>query len=266
MILDDIVAAKQKRLDIQKQEKPMDLLMAQTENEAIKPDFFKSALTDPGLSVIAEIKKASPSRGLICKDFVPTVIAKRYEKHGADAISVLTEQDFFLGSNKYLTAISDVVSIPVLRKDFIIDIWQVYESRLIGAHAILLIAAILTQKQLTLYREAAKTLGMCALVEAHNEQELKKALNSGAEIIGINNRNLKTFQVSLDTIERLVNKIPSGKVIVSESGIENGEDARYLRQLDVDAVLIGESLMRAENVQEKLEEIKKAGAHKEWLR
>ncbi len=257
MILGDIVAAKQKRLAVQKQGKPIDLLLAQIENEDVKPNFFKTALTKPGLSIIAEVKKASPSKGLICKDFNPIGIAERYEKHGADAISVLTEQDFFLGSSEYLKEIRDVVRIPILRKDFIIDIWQVYESRLIGTHAILLIASILTEKQLIEFREAAKKLGMCALVETHNEEEMSKTIDSGAEIIGINNRDLKTFDVSLNITERLMGRIPSRKVVVSESGIKSGSDAEYLHKMGVDAILVGESLMRAGSVQAKLDELKK---------
>ncbi len=256
MILDDIVAVKRQKLALQMQNKPLDSLMAQIDNDDTKKQLFKSALETPGLSVIAEVKKASPSKGVICEDFRPKDISERYEKYGADAISVLTEENFFLGSNEYLQQVKDTVEIPVLRKDFIIDIWQVYESKVLGADAILLIAAILTDKQLAEFREAAQKLGLCALVETHNEQEMKKALGSGAKIIGINNRDLKTFEVSLKTTENLIRLIPPGKVIVSESGINTADDARFLRKMGADAVLVGESLMRAGNVKDKLKELK----------
>ena len=257
MILDDIVAAKQKRISQSINKLQLSELIAEVEKTgSIVPGQFRTALDSEGLSVIAEVKKASPSKGLISKDFDPVSIAKRYEEYGADAISVLTEEDFFLGSNDYLTRIRESVSTPLLRKDFIIDIWQVYESRLIGANAVLLIVSILSDKQLKEYRQIANELGMCTLVETHNEQEMKRAIDSGAQIIGINNRDLKTFEVSLETTQRLIKMIPSGITVVSESGVMNANDAKYLRELGVDAVLVGESLMKADSIQNQLSAIK----------
>ena len=255
MILDDIVAVKRRKLAQQKITLSIDEMAAQIQN-ADADNRFLTALKSPGLSVIAEVKKASPSKGVICEDFHPERIAQAYEKCGADAVSVLTEEDFFHGSNDYLSAVANTVCIPVLRKDFMIDIWQVYEARYIGAQAILLIAAILSERQLREYREAAQMLGMYALVETHDINEMQKALDSGAEIIGINNRNLKTFDVSLETTERLIKYVPSGKTVVSESGIMCGADARFVTALGADAVLVGESLMCTGNIEEKMKELK----------
>ncbi|MBT3319973.1 MAG: indole-3-glycerol phosphate synthase TrpC [Clostridia bacterium] len=260
MILKVIVAAKKARLRLQKRKMPLRQLMASIARDGVHVHGrFLDALKKPGLSVIAEVKKASPSRGVICEDFDPQVIAKRYEKHGADAVSVLTETDFFAGSNAYLQTVSESVHIPVLRKDFIFDIWQVYESRLIGADAILLIASILNVHQLKRFRKTANALGMDALVEVHNEIEMKKAINSGAKIIGINNRNLKTFEVQLSVTEDLMKMIPEGVAAVSESGIMSGSDARRAVLSGADAVLVGESLMRSNNIEKSLKELKQAG-------
>ncbi len=260
MILEDIVAKKRIRLQQAMCSLPFDEL-AQT--VADMPDTqqgrFEAALKTPGLSVISEIKKASPSKGIISSDFKPVEIARQYEACGANAISVLTEEDFFLGSSEYLTAVKKAVSLPLIRKDFIIDVWQVYESKLLGADAILLIAAILSDNELAGFRETAKMLGMCALIETHDEQEMKRAIDSGAETIGINNRNLKTFEVSLKTTEKLIKLIPPGKVVVSESGIMTAQDAEYICGLGADAVLVGESLMKAQDIGQQLAAIKKAG-------
>ncbi len=260
MILKLIVAAKKAGLRVQKRKMPMRQLMALIARDGVQVHGrFLDALKKPGLSVIAEVKKASPSRGVICEDFEPETIAKRYEKYGADAVSVLTETVFFLGSNEYLHTVSDSVHVPVLRKDFIFDIWQVYESRLIGADAILLIASILNVHQLKRFRKTANALGMDALVEVHNAGEMKKAIASGAKIIGINNRNLKTFDVSLSVTEDLIKMIPEGVAAVSESGIMSGSDAQKVMQMGADAVLVGESLMRSDNIEKSLKELKQAG-------
>jgi len=185
---------------------------------------FKEALKnkEKPLNIIAEVKKASPSKGLICKEFNYMDIAKAYEKGQAAALSVLTEPRYFQGSNQYLTEIKEVVGLPVLRKDFIIDPIQIYEAKAIGADALLLIVAALTEKELKIYLNLATTLGLDALVETHNEEEVKIALEAGAEIIGVNNRDLQTFNVTLDTSEKLRNLIPREKVFVSESGIHTG--------------------------------------------
>lgn len=260
MILDEIVAVKRVRLREAKRNMPVRKLMGLIAREgAYTHGRFLDAMQKPGLSVIAEVKKASPSRGIICEDFHPVEIALQYEKYGADAVSVLTEPDYFAGSNEYLTSVSDSVHIPVLRKDFIIDIWQVYESCCIGAQAVLLISSILSERQLRKFRESANALGMCALVEVHNEDEMKKAIDSGARVIGINNRDLKTFDVSLGVTERLIKLVPQGIVTVSESGIMNGDDAKRVAQMGVDAVLVGESLMRSKNIEKSLNELKTAG-------
>ena len=261
MILDDIVAAKRKRLAALKEQMTTSQMMERIEADA-KVSFgrFAAALQMPGLSVIAEVKKASPSKGVIAQDFDPGRIAAQYERGGADAVSVLTERDFFLGSTFHLAQVHEAVSIPALRKDFIIDEIQICEARLFGAEAVLLIAAILSDKQLTQFREFAQSLGMDALVESHDEDEMKRAISSGAQLIGINNRDLKTFDVSLATTERLIKMIPADKIVVSESGILSAEDARLVSQMGADAVLVGESLMRADDPAALLRKIKSAGA------
>jgi len=260
MILDKIVAAKWLRLEKQKQHMPIEALMervrAMPQRES---SVFENALKRDGLSIIAEVKKASPSKGVISEDFHPVEIAREYESCGADAVSVLTEEDFFMGSGEYLTEIGKAVALPLLRKDFLFDIWQVYESRLLGAHAILLIAGILSAEQMRTFQDAASRLGMDALVEAHDEGELEKALNAGVKIVGINNRDLKTFDVSLKTTERLLGMVPSGVITVSESGIFTADDAQFVYDLGADAVLVGESLMRAGDVKAQLSALKAAG-------
>jgi len=206
---------------------------------------FMNALSAQGLSFICEVKKASPSKGIIAENFPWLEIAKEYEEGGASAISVLTEPEFFLGSDNYLKEISAAVKIPTLRKDFIIDKYQIYEAKTLGAKAILLICALLDQKTLTEFIAAAKTLALDCLVEIHNEEEAKEALSAGANIIGINNRDLTTFNVDTGLASRLKNKIPSEILTVAESGIKTADDIRALKNIGVNAVLIGESLMKA---------------------
>lgn len=205
--------------------------------------------------IIAEVKKASPSKGIIRPDFDPVAIARSYESAGAAAISVLTDEEFFQGHLDYLTDCREAVSLPVLRKDFTIDEFQIFEARHAGADAVLLIAALLDTGKLTDFRLLAESLGMTALVEVHDEVELESALASGAAVIGINNRNLQTFEVTLDTTFRLAPRIPPGKVIVSESGIATNDDLRLLADAGVYAALVGESLMRAADPGEKLKEL-----------
>lgn len=217
-----------------------------------KPDEFKKALSKPGIQIIAEIKKASPSAGLIDQNFDPLRIAGEYEAADVAAISVLTEEEFFQGSLEILEQVRNHVSLPLLRKDFIIDSYQVYQSKYFGANCILLIASILSEQQLKIFYELAKNLNLNALVEVHNESELKKTLSIDAEIIGINNRNLTTFKVDVETSLKLKEKIPTGKITVSESGIKNYHQVRELEQAGFDAILIGESLMRAEDKKEKI--------------
>jgi indole-3-glycerol phosphate synthase len=215
---------------------------------------FKSALQriDGNLAVIAEIKKASPSAGLIAKSFNPVAIANNYERTGADAISVLTDEQFFQGQVGYLAQVRGRVSLPLLRKDFILDELQVVQSAAGGADAILLIVAALAQKQLVDLSKAAEKYQLDALVEVHTREELDRALGAGAEIIGINNRDLATLDVDLSVTEKLSEKIPDGVVLVSESGIKNAEDVARMKRCRINAILVGEALMRGETSIEAL--------------
>ena len=222
-----------------------------------KGDFpFEQALKKEGISFICECKKASPSKGLIAPDFPYLEIAKAYETAGADAISVLTEPKWFLGSDQYLREIAAEVSVPCLRKDFTVDPYMIYEAKVLGASAVLLICSILSEEQLKEYREIADTLGLSALVEAHDEEEIRMALRSGARIIGVNNRNLKDFSVDTENSRRLREMVPPEVLFVSESGVRTPEDVAKLREIGVDAVLIGETLMRAEDKKAKLAELR----------
>jgi len=214
---------------------------------------FENALLNRrrSMGLIAEVKKASPSKGLIRADFEPVGLAQTYEAAGADCISVLTDQPYFQGASEYLTQIRHAVDIPLLRKDFIIDPLQIYEARLIGADAILLIAALLSQRQMQDYLQLAKDLGMDVLIEVHDETELADVLQlEGATLIGVNNRNLRTFEVDLEHTRRLIEQMPQGVTIVSESGISRSEDIRWLESIGAHAVLVGEHFMRQDDVAE----------------
>lgn len=217
---------------------------------------FEKALKKEGMSFICECKKASPSKGVIAKDFPYLEIAKDYEKAGADCISVLTEPKWFLGNADYLKEIASEVSIPCLRKDFTVDDYMIYEAKLLGASAVLLICSILTENQIKEYINVCDTLGLSALVEAHDEEEIKMALNAGARIIGVNNRNLKDFSVDTDNSKHLRELVPSDVVFVSESGVSTAEDVKALYDIGTDAVLIGETLMRANDKTAKLKELR----------
>ncbi len=258
-MLDKIVSKKTKRIEQLKMIMDLNTIAKKAEKMTsgnIQDKSLYSALKDKeGLSIIAEIKKASPSKGLISKDFRYMEYAKAYNQH-ADAISVLTEEDYFMGSVEYLTNIKKEVTIPVLRKDFIIDAYQIYESKVIGADAILLICGILSQSQLDSHVNLARNLGLDCLVEVHDERDIHMALRAGADIIGINNRNLKTFRVDICNTERLIRSIPPFIVKVSESGIHTREDMAYLEKAGADAVLIGEAFMRAENIENKFVELR----------
>jgi indole-3-glycerol phosphate synthase len=210
-----------------------------------KDHVFLDALKKPGMSYICEVKKASPSKGLIAKDFPYLDIATEYEAAGASAISCLTEPDYFMGSNEYLSAISEKVEIPVLKKDFTIDEYMIYQAAYYKASAVLLICALLDDAALKGYRELAESLDMDALVETHDEAEAERALKSGARIVGVNNRDLRTFKVDTNTSIRLRKLVPKEVAFVSESGISSAEDIRKLRENGTDAVLIGETLMRS---------------------
>ena len=241
MILDDIVANKRLQLQQEKELKPLKAFLGGIMDTPVRD--FKGALNKKNISIIAEVKKASPSKGIIREAFDSASIAEVYQETDMDAVSVLTERKFFQGQDEYIEIAKKVNSKPVLRKDFIIDEYQLYQSRAIGADAVLLIAAVLGG-DLKSYYEKASELGLFCLVEVHTVEELYSALSSGCDIIGINNRNLKTFNVDLGTTEELIRYIPRGITIVSESGIKSPQDVRYLRTLGVNAVLIGETFMR----------------------
>lgn len=224
-----------------------------------KGDFsFQQALKKPGVSFICECKKASPSKGLIAPNFPYLEIAKEYETAGADCISVLTEPKWFLGNDEYLKKIAESVLIPCLRKDFTVNEYQIYQAKVLGASAVLLICSVLTENQMKDYIRICDELGLSALVEVHDEQEVQTALNTGARIIGVNNRNLKDFSVDTDNSRRLRELIPPNVLFVSESGVRTAEDVSTLRKIGADAVLIGETLMRASDKRAKLEELRGA--------
>ncbi|MBI5561036.1 MAG: indole-3-glycerol phosphate synthase TrpC [Deltaproteobacteria bacterium] len=216
---------------------------------------FAGALKGKGVNIIAEVKKYSPSKGVLRENFDPVKIAKVYERNGACAISVLTDKKYFMGSLEYLSMVKEGVGVPVLRKDFIIDPYQVYESRLAGADAILLIAAALSKAVLKKLLKICESLGMCPLVEVRSEEELKEVVLTGAEVIGINNRDLNTFRVDIGTTIRLAKKIPGGRIIVSESGITSSSDIHALMEEGVDAFLVGEALLREEDIAGKMREL-----------
>lgn len=246
--LDNIVAAKRKRLAALSTNKSFYMNAFNTEqslNNHVSASFYNS-ITDPARSgIIAEFKRASPSKGTINKDLLPENAAIAYENAGAAAISVLTEEDYFSGSLSDLIAVRKATNLPVLRKDFIIDEIQIHESAAAGANAILLIAALLSTEKLLKFREAGETLGIDSIVEVHNEEDMKSAIDSGARIIGVNNRDLRTFEVSLDVSRRLIKHRPSSVVMVAESGIASPKDILELRALGYQSFLIGEAFMRS---------------------
>ena len=217
---------------------------------------FEKALKKIDIAFICECKKASPSKGIIAEDFPYLQIAKEYEAAGADCISVLTEPKWFLGSDRYLQEIAQAVDIPCLRKDFTVDEYMIYEAKCLGASAILLICSILSENQIKEYIEICDMLGLSALVEAHDEAEVKTALDCGSRIIGVNNRNLKDFSVDTENSRRLRSLIPKDVIFVSESGVKTPEDVQLLREAGADAVLIGETLMKAADKKKKLNELR----------
>lgn len=237
--------------------KPLDKIKKEVEDIEITYDFpFEKALRDKPIAIIAEIKKASPSKGLISEDFDYITIAKEYESAGASAISVLTEPYFFQGSNDILMEISENVEIPILRKDFTINPFMIYEAKTIGASAILLIVSILKDSQLEEFLKLADSLGLSAIVETHNDTEIKRAINAGARIIGVNNRNLNDFTVDINNSINLRKKVPKDIIFISESGIKTPEDVKRLKENDVDGVLIGETLMSSNDRKSLIKEFK----------
>ena len=258
-ILDEIAEHTRQRVKLSKASKPLDSLKAQAlalpQNSPFR---FERALRREGLAFICECKKASPSKGLIAEHFPYLEIAREYEHAGADAISVLTEPKYFLGRDEYLKEIAECVNVPCLRKDFTVDEYMIYEAKILGASAVLLIVSLLSPETLKDYIALCDSLGLSALVEAHDEDEVHQALDSGARVIGVNNRNLKDFSVNTDNSARLRKLIPSDVVFVSESGVRNSEDVRTIRESGADAVLIGEALMRASDKRAVLAEFRGA--------
>lgn len=255
MILDEIVARKKRQLAEEIAAVPYAELERRMQSAPPVRD-FEAALRAEGVSIIAEVKKASPSKGLIAPEFKPVETALAYERGGASCISVLTERHFFLGGDEVLSAVREAVSIPVLRKDFIISGRQIVEARAIGADAILLIAAILTDEKMRHFYRLATELGLHCLFEAHTEEETRRIADAGARIVGINNRDLQTFKVDLGQFERMMPLIPRGAVAVAESGIQDGRDAMRLRNSGADALLVGETLMKTGDIAAAIAELK----------
>ncbi len=259
-ILDKIAEHTKIRVEKAKEEISFEKMM-ELAHKKEKGDLpFEKALKSAGLSFICECKKASPSKGIIAEDFPYLNIAKDYEEAGADCISVLTEPEWFLGKNEYAREIVRNVKIPVIRKDFTVDPYMIYEAKDLGASAVLLIVSILSKEQLEDYLRICRELGLSALVETHDEKEIDIALSAGAEIIGVNNRNLKDFSVDSSLAGRMRKMIPEDKVFVSESGIKSEEDVLKVRDSGADAVLIGEMLMKADDRKATLKHLKEITA------
>jgi indole-3-glycerol phosphate synthase len=255
MILSRIIEEKRKVIDEAKKVKPQADLMKEIKNMSVKSSFKKNISRPHHINLIAEIKKASPSKGILRGDFNPVKIAITYQANGASAISVLTDERFFEGRLEYIPKVRGNVSIPILRKDFFIDEYQIYETVASGAEAILLIPEILSMAQMSKFYNLATELGLDCLVEVHNEEDIEKTLAIGASIIGINNRDLHTFKVDLGVTQRLIRLIPQNKVIVSESGIKSYEDIMFLKSLGINAVLVGEAFMEADDITAKMKEM-----------
>lgn len=248
MILDEIAAKTIERTEKEKLAVPLTQVKAKALAMPINDEFpFKKALQRQGISFICEVKKASPSKGIIAADFPYVQIAKDYQAAGAAAISVLTEPFYFQGSDRYLIEITENVTIPVIRKDFTVDEYMIYTAKILGASAVLLICAILDDNQLSEYLKIAHSLGLSALVEAHDKEEVERALKSGAKIIGVNNRNLKDFTVDINNSIRLRRLVPNDVVFVSESGMKTPDNIQALKESGTDAVLVGEAMMLAKD-------------------
>jgi indole-3-glycerol phosphate synthase len=247
-ILKKIVAVKHEEIALALQKKPLAAVRADAESRVLTRDFvgaIRQKLTNQQSAVIAEIKKASPSKGVIRADFMPADIAQSYAEHGAACLSVLTDVPFFQGSSDYLKQARASCDLPVLRKDFMVDPYQVYEARVMGADCILLIAACLDDAQMKDLEAIARSLDMAVLVEVHDAQELARALKLKTPLVGINNRNLKTFEVSLDATLGMIKDVPADRILITESGIVTAEDVQKMREANVNAFLVGETFMRA---------------------
>ena len=255
-ILEQLAAHARERVEAAKKTIPFETVKARALALPRGGFRFENALKTPDIAFICECKKASPSKGLIAPDFPYLQIARDYEAAGADCVSVLTEPKWFLGSDAYLKEIAAAVQLPCLRKDFTVDAYMIYEAKLLGASAVLLIAALLPERQLRDYLAVCDELGLSALVEAHSEAEVYAALNAGARVIGVNNRNLKDFTVDTENSRRLRSLIPRDSLFVSESGVRTAADVQLLREAGADAVLVGETLMRAADKRQKLNELR----------
>lgn len=249
-ILEKILTRKRVEVEEVQRQRPLRDLMKQADDLPKPKDFIAPLQNSPPIRLIAEVKKASPSQGLIRADFDPVAIAQAYAAGGASCLSVLTDVDFFQGSIDYLTAIRKAVDLPILRKDFVVHPYQVFEARVAGADAVLLIAECLNRQELRSIYQLVRELGMTALVELYDRKNLDNVLNTGARLIGVNNRNLKTFDVDLNHTIRIRKEIPADKIVVAESGIATRDDATLLESNAINAMLVGESLMRQENVVE----------------
>jgi len=252
LILDEIINYKKIEVSENKKRKPFKLLEKEISGRVPTKDFLKKT---GKIQLIAELKKASPSKGVIRKDFDPELLAVVCQDSGASALSVLTDEKFFKGSLMYISAVREKVAIPLLRKDFIIDEYQILEARAFGADAILLLANVLKYKEIQKFLSFSNDLGLKCLVETHTEDEIKLVLDTDAEIIGINNRDLYTFNVDIKNTERLIKLLPKNKLVVSESGIGDRKDVVYLENAGVDAILVGESIMASDDVGAKVREL-----------
>lgn len=255
-ILEEIAAYARERTAAAERKMPLAEIRRRAEGMPRGDFSFEKALRKPGLSLICECKKASPSRGLIAPDFPYVQIAREYEAAGADCISVLTEPKWFLGRNEYLKEIASAVSVPCLRKDFTVSEYMIYEARLLGASAVLLIVSLLSEAQLQEYLGLCRELGLSALTEAHSAEEIGTAVRAGASVIGVNNRNLRDFSVDTGNSAALRELVPPGVLFVSESGVTGAADTEKLREIGADAVLVGEALMRASDKKEKIRELR----------
>ena len=245
-ILDEIVLKTKSKIEEKKQRLPLEELCSKIDFENLKETNFKKSLQNKAEAIIAEIKKASPSAGIISDDFDPVLKSKEYESFGASALSILTEEDYFLGNIQYLMDVKAVTSLPILRKDFIVDEYQIYESKLIGADCILLIASILNDEELKKFSEIAERLKLDYIIEVHDEEELQRAQHFSNAIIGVNNRNLKTFDVDINNSVELKKIFEGENIFIAESGIKSKKDIEYLQQHNINVFLIGESLMKGD--------------------
>jgi len=255
MILSRIIEEKRRNIEEARRLKTIEALIKEAKAIYVKSAFRKNISRPHHINLIAELKKASPSKGILRGDFNPVKIATTYQANGASAISILTDERFFEGKLEYIKKVKESVSLPILRKDFIIDEYQIYESVVAGADAILLIAELLSTNEMIRFYDLASSLGLDVLMEVHNEEDIEKALATEAEIIGINNRDLHTFKVDINVTQKLIRLIPQNKIKVSESGIRSYEDVMFLKSLGINAVLIGEALLEANDIAAKMREI-----------